>query len=97
VGARVDVDTLPVNEATRAVARALGVDPLGWALSGGEDYELLFTAAPDRAADLARTVTERTGTPVHRIGEVRPPDEGVRFLDRNGRPHVVEPGFDHFG
>jgi thiamine-monophosphate kinase len=97
VGARVDVDALPVSEATRVVARALGVDPLGWALSGGEDYELLFTAAPDHATDLARMVTERIGTPVHRIGEVRPPGEGVRFLDQGGRPHAVQPGFDHFG
>ncbi|MGH7357456.1 MAG: thiamine-phosphate kinase, partial [Candidatus Rokuibacteriota bacterium] len=97
VGARIDVDALPVSEATRGVAQALGVDPVRWALSGGEDYELLFTAAPDRAADLARRVTERTGTPVRRIGEVRPRDDGVRFLDRAGRPHAVAPGFDHFG
>jgi thiamine-monophosphate kinase len=97
VGARVDVDALPISEATRAAARGLDVDPLGWALSGGEDYELLFTAAPDHAADLARRVTERTGTPVHRIGEVRPPDESVRFRDHGGRPHAVQPGFDHFG
>jgi thiamine-monophosphate kinase len=97
VGARVDVDAIPMSEATRAVARALGVDPLAWALSGGEDYELLFTAAADRAGDLARAVTDRTGTPVHRIGEVRPLREGVRFLHRDGRPRPVEPGFDHFG
>jgi thiamine-monophosphate kinase len=97
VGARVDVDALPVSEATRTVARALGADPLGWALSGGEDYELLFTVVPEHAADLGRLVTERTGTAVHRIGEVRPRDEGLRFLDRSGRPHAVRPGFDHFG
>jgi thiamine-monophosphate kinase len=97
VGARVDVDALPVSEATRTVARALGVDPLGWALSGGEDFELLFAAESDHAADLARLVTDRSGTPVHRIGEVRPADEGVRFVDRGGRPYAVKPGFDHFG
>jgi thiamine-monophosphate kinase len=95
VGARVDVDALPVSEGTRAAAQALGADPLRWALSGGEDYELLFTAARDHAAELGRTVTARTGTPVHRIGEVRPADEGVRFL-REGRPYAVESGFDHF-
>jgi thiamine-monophosphate kinase len=97
VGARIDVDALPVSEATRGVAGALGVDPLRWALSGGEDYELLFTAAPDHAADLARRVTEATGTPVHRIGEVRSRDEGIQFIDRTGRPYPVAPGFDHFG
>ena len=97
VGARIDVDTLPLSEATYRVAGALGVDPLRWALSGGEDYELLFTAVPDHAAELARRVTEGTGTPVRRIGEIRPRDEGLRFLDREGRPHAVAPGFDHFG
>jgi thiamine-monophosphate kinase len=97
VGARIDVDALPVSEATRTVARAVGVDPLGWALSGGEDYELLFTAAAAHAADLARAVTERAGTPVHRIGEIRSRDEGLRFVDRTGRAHTVKPGFDHFG
>jgi thiamine-monophosphate kinase len=96
VGARVDVDAIPVSEATRTVARALGVDLLDWALSGGEDYELLFTATPDRAPDLARLVAERAGTPVHRIGEIRPAAEGVRFHDRHGRPRRVAPGFDHF-
>jgi thiamine-monophosphate kinase len=97
VGARIDVAALPLSEATRAVARALGRDPVRWALSGGEDYELLFTAVADRAGDVARAVTEGTGTPVHRIGQVRPPEEGLRFLDQDGRPHAVEPGFDHFG
>ena len=91
------LEALPVSEATRAVARAFDVDPLRWALSGGEDYELLFTAGPDRAPDLARSVAARTGTPVHRIGEVRPLDEGVRFVDQDGRAHAVAPGFDHFG
>ena len=95
VGARVDVDALPVSEGARAAARALDADPLRWALSGGEDYELLFTAAAEHAAELAHTVAARTGTPVHRIGEVRPADEGVRFL-RGGRPYAVKPGFDHF-
>jgi thiamine-monophosphate kinase len=95
VGARIDVDALPLSEATRAAAQALGADPLRWALSGGEDYELLFTAAPEHAAELVRAVSAATGTPVHRIGEVRPLDEGVRFL-RGGRPYAAEPGFDHF-
>lgn len=97
VGARIDTEALPLGNATREVARAVGADPLRWALSGGEDYELLFTAAADRAGELARRVTGQTGTPVHRIGEVRPAGEGVRFLDGRGCPYAVEPGFDHFG
>jgi len=96
VGAEVRLPALPLSEATRALARALDADPWAWAVSGGEDYELLFTAAPDRAAALAARVTEVTGTPATAIGEVRPAADGVRFLDDAGRPVAVRPGFDHF-
>jgi thiamine-monophosphate kinase len=96
VGARIRLGALPVSEATRAAARALAESPRAWAVSGGEDYELLFTAAPDRAAALAARVTAETGTPVSRIGEVRPAAEGVVFLDEAGEPVEVRPGFEHF-
>jgi thiamine-monophosphate kinase len=96
VGARVRLAALPVGDATRAAARAMGERPWVWAVSGGEDYELLFTAAPDRAEALARRVTAETGTPVSRIGEVRPAAEGVAFLDDAGEPVEVRPGFEHF-
>src|SRR5690606_41764960 len=46
VGAVIDARRLPIAEETRAAARALGGDLLGWALGGGEDYELVFTAPP---------------------------------------------------
>jgi thiamine-monophosphate kinase len=38
------LDFVPVDEATRQAAAELGLDPLGLALHGGEDYELLYTA-----------------------------------------------------
>ncbi|MBI4011182.1 MAG: thiamine-phosphate kinase [Candidatus Rokubacteria bacterium] len=96
VGARVWLPALPVSDATRQVARAVGEVPWHWAVSGGEDYELLFTAAAGRAAAVAARVTSETGTPVSLIGEVRPADEGIVFLDEAGRPVDVRPGFEHF-
>jgi thiamine-monophosphate kinase len=96
VGARVRLAALPIGEATREAARALERAAWAWAVSGGEDYELLFTAAPDGAVALAARVTVETGTPVSRIGEVRPAAEGVAFLDEAGRAVDVSPGFEHF-
>jgi thiamine-monophosphate kinase len=96
VGAAVRLAALPIDPATRRVARALGADPLAWALSGGEDYELLLAVDPAAAAALAGRITAATGTPVTLIGEVRPEAEGLRFLDAEGRPRPVRPGFDHF-
>jgi thiamine-monophosphate kinase len=95
VGARVDVDTLPVSEGTRAAARALDADPCGGRSAGARTTSSCSPPRPSTRRSSAHTVAARTGTPVHRIGEVRPADEGVRFL-RGGRPYAVEPGFDHF-
>jgi len=96
VSAEVRLAALPISEATRQVARALGADPWTWAVSGGEDYELLFTAAPEHATALAVLVTAETGTPVSVIGEIQPSGAGVRFMDEAGRSVTVSPGFDHF-
>jgi thiamine-monophosphate kinase len=96
VGAEVRLAALPVTEPTRRVAELLGEPAWGWAVSGGEDYELCLTARPEAAAALARRVTAETGTPVTVIGEVRPAADGVRFLDERGRPVEVRAGFEHF-
>jgi thiamine-monophosphate kinase len=43
VGCRLYENKLPINEQTKAAAFKFGLDPTVCALSGGEDYELLFT------------------------------------------------------
>jgi thiamine-monophosphate kinase len=96
VGATVELGALPVDRATTAVARAAGADPLIWAVGGGEDYELLFTAPAPEADRLAARVTAATGTPVTRIGRIEPAGAGVRYRDAAGRPRTLPPGFQHF-
>jgi thiamine-monophosphate kinase len=92
VGANVHVDAVPVHPHAR---EALGQRALELALSGGEDYELLFTA-PDRVVrEAARLLGE--GCPVTVIGEVT---EGTKvgLLAGDGRPYYIDgPGWDHFG
>jgi thiamine-monophosphate kinase len=48
VGARVYEEKIPISPEMRAAASRLGLSPLKLALSGGEDYELLFTAPPEK-------------------------------------------------
>jgi thiamine-monophosphate kinase len=48
VGARVYAKLIPVSPQMKKAASALGMDPFMLATSGGEDYELLFTAPPKR-------------------------------------------------
>ena len=52
VGATLRARDIPVDERVRETARALGTDPLDWALFGGEDYELVYTAPPALARSL---------------------------------------------
>jgi len=95
-GARVELARVPVGASARAVAAALGRDPVAWATSGGEDYELLLTCAPDAFARLAAGLAAATGTPLTAVGEVTPAGAGVRFVDAGGHEMPVGPGFEHF-
>lgn len=66
VGAEIDLAAIPVSAAARE-ALALLKAPPQLVLSGGDDYELLFAAAPaQRSAVEALSV--RLGTPITRIG-----------------------------
>ena len=47
VGVRVYEDKLPMDPKTHATAREFNLDPTVCMLSGGEDYELLFTVQQD--------------------------------------------------
>jgi thiamine-monophosphate kinase len=69
-------------------------------LSGGDDYELCFTASPRQHTAVLR-VAARARVPVTRIGRiVKAPAGavGVAVMDRDGLPlRVTQRGFDHFG
>jgi len=96
VGVRVEAARLPISSATRAVAEALGRDPVAFALFGGEDYELLLTAPAERVGELVAAVGQ-TGTPLTDIGAIVPAAAGRTLLLTNGRTIPLEPGgWDHF-
>jgi thiamine-monophosphate kinase len=95
VGARVDVERLPVAAATRIVADALDVDPIDWATGGGEDYELLVVCDSGALERLREGLAEATGTALSAVGEITV-GSGIRWLDGRGRAVAVAPGFEHF-
>jgi thiamine-monophosphate kinase len=95
VAARVELARLPVAPSARAVAEALRLDPLELATSGGEDYELLFTADPAVVEALATGLRSATGAAVTVIGEILAGSPGVSFVDAAGQAVDVGPGFEH--
>jgi len=92
VAVRIIANRLPISEATTETADLLGQDPLLWALTGGEDFELLFTAPAEAVPALQAATT----TPITVIGEIRE-GQGVEIIDGQGRPmQLGTPGWDHF-
>jgi thiamine-monophosphate kinase len=77
VGARIEAASLPLSQAMQAVAAAVQAHPIDWALHGGEDYELLFTVAPDMAQHVIEAVEAATAIPITPIGTIREADEGI--------------------
>lgn len=69
LGAVVRAAAVPLSRPLQSLARASGHDPLDWALHGGEDYELLLTAPPDRVDELSVAV-QAVGVPLSDVGEM---------------------------
>ena len=85
---------VPLSEAAQAV---LADDPDLWplVLTGGDDYELAFTAAPERAEAVA-ALAKASGVPITRIGRTRA-GQGVTVVDRRGEPlELATRGWTHF-
>jgi thiamine-monophosphate kinase len=92
LGAEIDLPALPVAPALRDLPEAQQLECL---LRGGDDYELLFTAAPSARAAID-AAAHMSGTPVARIGRLTPAP-GLRLRGPGGAPHPLAPrGFDHF-
>jgi thiamine-monophosphate kinase len=95
VGVVIDAALLPIEPAAREWWTARGVDAVSAALSGGDDYELLF-AVPRKGAAALRAVTRRVAQPpLTRIGAFTK-DPRERVLLRAGRKDALPKGFEHF-
>ncbi|MGA1845396.1 MAG: thiamine-phosphate kinase [bacterium] len=96
-GARIEGRLLPIDSAVTDLVRDTGDDPFRYALSGGEDYELLFTVRPENAQLVIDRVCSETGTRVSDIGMMCPEDEGITLIDEEGKESPLLPtGFEHF-
>ncbi|MBN2054393.1 thiamine-phosphate kinase [bacterium] len=95
-GARIDAAAIPIHQDCRIAARRLHLEPLHWALSGGEDYRLLCTIDPAGANDLGERL-RGAGCPPPAVIGVIIAEPRLLVIDHEGRPlDVVDRGWDHF-
>lgn len=91
-GATVDIDALPPGPVLACQRPEL---QRAYCTAGGDDYELCFTAAPDRYQDVV-AAAQASGTPVTRIGTIDS-TPGLRLVDAAGQPYSLSlTSFDHF-
>ncbi len=93
LGATIEAARVPLSPGGRAL---VADDPglLVEAITGGDDYELVFTVPPDAAAAVQR-IGRDIGLPLTRIGRMEP-GAGVRVLAPDGTVlRIDRAGFEH--
>jgi thiamine-monophosphate kinase len=91
-GGRIEVERIPLSAELR---RAFGdTEALQLALTGGDDYELCFTAAAGQEKALLAAAA-RHAVPVTRIGEVHA-GAGLRCMKDGRELPLAAPGYVHF-
>ncbi len=93
VGAAIYQDKIPLSPTVVQLSEQLKISPWKWALSGGEDYELLFTVSEGRN-QIPEDVLD---FPVTRIGVILPRQEGLVIIGPEGKKkRLRREGYDHF-
>ena len=90
VGCMLYEDKIPVAEDTRKAAFKFEIDPTACALSGGEDYELVFTIPQSEHDKLV--LNEQISV----VGYMTEPGTGAQIITKGGNRHpVTAQGWNH--
>jgi thiamine-monophosphate kinase len=95
LAAEVEGGTVPISTMLREAADTLALEPLNWALSGGEDYRLLLAVSESDGAELQRLVKMQTGRELITVGRLKE-GSGVALVDGDEQRDITYQGYDHF-
>lgn len=95
LGSEVYFEKIPLHLETKLCATKLGQSAENWALSGGEDFELIFTITPENYQKMLANLTEREQKEITIVGKILPKSEEV-YLLKNGEKEELKGGYDHF-
>jgi thiamine-monophosphate kinase len=93
VGALIEASRIPIDTRVTELSGRRALDPLMLALHCGEDFELLFTVAPENVARLPKRVD---GVSLTRIGEIREAGAGVQIAEGSKVWNLEPGGWEHF-
>jgi thiamine-monophosphate kinase len=91
VGAFIEETGVPIHPDAQLMALKFQLDPITCALSGGEDYELLFTINPN---DIERI---KYLPDIYIAGEIVKQEDGIKLHTKGGNIHpITAQGWKHF-
>jgi thiamine-monophosphate kinase len=92
VGCVLHEDKIPIHEESKAMAMEFNIDATACALSGGEDYELLFTVKQEDYEKVAKNEQ------ISVIGYITEVAEGSVLITKAGTKHeLIAQGWNAFG
>lgn len=90
-GAFIEESGVPIHPDAELMAINFKLDPITCALSGGEDYELLFTIDP-KDVDKIKYLPD-----IYIAGEIVPAEDGIKLHTKGGNIHdIIAQGWVHF-
>lgn len=91
VGCEINESMVPISEDAYNMALQFNIDPITCALSGGEDYELLFTIQPEDETKIAGEDAFSI------VGQITKKEGGCVLVTKSGNRHPLKAqGWNHF-
>ncbi len=94
--ARIDLENLPLSEPLKRICATQNWSPDELAVGGGEDYELVFTVAPEQLHELQKEFKRQFGKTVYPIGEVEEGKPAIEWYKNGQKVVFSKAGFNHF-
>jgi thiamine-monophosphate kinase len=94
VGITIDAAAIPISDESRAWHDTRGLDPVNTALTGGDDYELLFTVRPSQRSRFRAAQQLAANLPITRIGVVTKARD--LLVKRGDTTRDLPAGYEHF-
>jgi thiamine-monophosphate kinase len=96
VGAKIYAEKIPVSESLKTFCRLLNFDPVQYAVAGGEDYVLLFTAYSDQAKKIVKEYRENFNSLLFEIGEITDSNQLELEFPNGKKELIAATGWNHF-
>lgn len=96
VGCLLKETSIPIDGRAKEIAACAALDPVRWALFGGEDFELVFTVPPATQSEMSQTATA-SGLVLYPVGVITETSEVVLERADGAIAPLPRGGYDHFG